>query len=202
MVKRWPTSRAPVSAPVKPWSKVEQTILDLFAQHPQLAIVLSLAVSILIAILGVVPSFFVTAANIAFFGFWNGTLVSFMGEAIGAAVSFILYRKGFKKRSRPQLDRHPKVRRLIDAEGRDAFGLILALRLIPFVPSGLVTFVAAIGKVSLATFVLASSLGKAPALLMEAYSVYQVTRFGWQGKLILLVAAIFILYQLLRKKKP
>ena len=180
---------------------MEQTILDLFAHHPRLAIVLSLAVSILIAVLGVVPSFFVTAANIAFFGFWNGILISFLGEAIGAAVSFVLYRKGFKKHSRPQLDRHPKVRRLIDAQGREAFWLILALRLIPFVPSGLVTFVAAIGKVTPATFVLASSLGKAPALLLEGYSVYQVTRFGWQGKLILLAGAIAILFQLLRKKK-
>jgi uncharacterized membrane protein YdjX (TVP38/TMEM64 family) len=180
---------------------VERTILDLLEQHPQLAIAISLSISILIAILGVLPSFFVTAANIAFFGFWNGTLISFLGEALGAAVSFVLYRMGFKKLSRPQLDKHPKVRRLIEAEGREAFLLIVALRLIPFVPSGLVTFVAAIGKVTLATFVLASSLGKAPALLMEAYSVYQVTRFGWQGKLILMIVAIVILYQLLRRKK-
>ena len=180
---------------------MQQTVLDLFQQYPQLAIAISLAVSILIAILGVIPSVFVTAANIAFFGFWNGTLISFLGEALGAAVSFVLYRKGFKKGSRRQLDKHPKVRRLVEAEGREAFTLILALRLIPFVPSGLVTFVAAIGKVTLGTFVLASSIGKAPALLLEAYSVYQVTRFGWQGKLILAAAAVFLLYQLWKKKR-
>ena len=179
-----------------------QTVLDLFAQHPQLAIAISLVISILVAILGVIPSVFVTAANIAFFGFWNGTLVSFLGEALGAAASFVLYRKGFKKLSRPQLDKHPKVRRLFEAQGSEAFTLILALRLIPFVPSGLVTFVAAVGAVSPGTFVLASSLGKAPALVLEAYSVYQVTRFGWQGKIILLLSALFLLYQLWKKKRP
>lgn len=197
----WPFLRAPATARAKPSCKVEHSILDLFHQHPQLAIAISLAVSLLVAVAGVLPSFFVTAANIAFFGFWNGTLISFLGEAIGAAIAFVLYRKGFKKVSQPQLDRHPKVRRLVEAEGREAFLLILSLRLIPFVPSGLVTFVAAIGRVSLLTFLIASSLGKAPALLMEAYSVYQVTQFGWQGKVILLVVAIAILYQVVSRKK-
>lgn len=180
---------------------MEQKVLDLLQQYPQLAIGISLAVSVLIAVLGVIPSVFITAANIAFFGFWNGTLVSFLGEALGAAVAFVLYRTGFKKLSQPQLDRHPRVRRLVEAEGREAFLLIVSLRLIPFVPSGLVTFVAAIGRVSLLTFVLASSLGKAPALLMEAYSVYQVTQFGWQGKVILLLAALVLLLWVIRRRK-
>ena len=180
---------------------METGILNLFHQHPELALAISLGVSILIAVLGVVPSFFITAANIAFFGFWKGTLISFLGEALGAAIAFVLYRKGFKKMSQPQLEKHPRVKRLIEAEGKEAFLLILSLRLIPFVPSGLVTFVAAIGRVSLLTFLIASSLGKAPALLLEAYSVYQVTQFGWQGKLILGIVAVFILYQFFRRKK-
>jgi len=29
---------------------------------------------------------------------------------------------------------------------------------------------------------------------MEAYAAYEVTAFGWQGKLILLVVAVYILY--------
>lgn len=180
---------------------MERTVLDLLQQYPQLAIGISLVISILIAVLGVIPSVFVTAANIAFFGFWNGTLISFLGEALGAVVAFVLYRTGFKKLSQPQLNKHPKVRRLVEARGKEAFLLILSLRLIPFVPSGLVTFVAAIGKVSLLTFLIASSLGKAPALLMEAYSVYQVTQFGWQGKVILLLVALAILYWVIRRRK-
>jgi uncharacterized membrane protein YdjX (TVP38/TMEM64 family) len=92
---------------------------------------------------------------------------------------------------------------LVDAKGKTAFMLILALRLIPFVPSGLVTFAAAIGEVGALTFLLASSIGKAPALLIEAYSVYQVTEWGWQGKLILLIVAVVILaFFIKRKNKP
>ncbi|WP_425262708.1 hypothetical protein [Paenibacillus thermotolerans] len=75
------------------------------------------------------------------------------------------------------------------------------MRLLPFIPSGFVTFASSIGKVSSGVFLLASTIGKAPALLMEAYSVYQVTKFGWQGKLILLLAASYFIFLAWRKTK-
>jgi uncharacterized membrane protein YdjX (TVP38/TMEM64 family) len=180
---------------------LKETILHLFEQYPQLALIISLLVSIVIAVLGLVPSFFITAANILFFGFWEGTAVSFAGEALGAAVSFLLYRKGFKKRSQQGLRRFPKVHQLVNAEGNKATWLVFSLRLLPFVPSGLVTFGAAVGTINFWSFLIASSLGKMPALLMEAYSVYQVTQFGWQGKLILAVIAFGLIFYVIRNKK-
>lgn len=184
---------------------MKEALLQVFQQHPNLALVASLAISIVIAVLGLVPSVFITAANILFFGFWQGVLISFLGEALGAVVAFYLYRKGFKKEASLQLEKRPKLKSLIDAEGGKAFWLIFSLRLIPFVPSGLVTFAAAVGRVSALIFLLASSIGKLPALLLEGYAVYQVTEFGWQGKVLLTVFALFILYfvvkQVIRSKK-
>ncbi|RYY99072.1 MAG: TVP38/TMEM64 family protein [Chitinophagaceae bacterium] len=179
---------------------MKEFLLDLFSQHPGAALGLSLLASVLLAVLGVLPSVFITAANILFFGFWKGTAISFAGEALGAAVSFWLYRKGFRKGAAPAFARYPKARRLLEAQGTEAFGLILSLRLLPFVPSGLVTFAAAIGRVSAGTFVLASSIGKAPALLLEAWSVQKVTEGSVAGKIILAVVAFGLLFLLLRKK--
>ncbi len=180
---------------------MENSLLQVFKDYPQLAIVISICISILIAVLGLIPSVFITAANILFFGFWNGTLLSFLGEAIGAAIAFILYRKGFKKIAANKLQQFQKVKKLIDAENKEAFYLVFSLRLIPFVPSGLITFAAAVGKVSFIIFCIASSLGKLPALLMEAYAVYEVTNFGWQGKLLLAVLAVGLLFWIMKKKK-
>ena len=45
---------------------------------------------------GVIPSVFLTGANLIVSGFWPGTFISFVGEVLGAIVSFLLYRKGFK----------------------------------------------------------------------------------------------------------
>ena len=177
------------------------SLLQLFREYQNLAIVISICISIIIAIMGVVPSVFITAANILFFGFWNGMFISFLGEAIGAAIAFLLYRKGFKKTVEKKLDNYPKLKRLVDAENKEAFYLVVALRLIPFVPSGLITFAAAVGRISFPVFIVASSLGKLPALFIEAYAVNAVTNFGWQGKLILAVAAGVLLYWVISKKK-
>lgn len=175
------------------------SLLQLFKQQHDLAFVISICASIIVAVLGIVPSVFITAANILFFGFWNGTLISFLGEAAGAGIAFLLYRAGFKKKVEKGLDRYPRLKRLLQAQNKEAFYLVFSLRLMPFVPSGLITFTAAVGKVSFVIFILASSLGKIPALLIEAYSVYEVTRFGWQGKLILTLAAVVLLYWVISK---
>lgn len=173
---------------------MKEALLNFFQNHPHLALFSSLFLSVVIAVAGLLPSFFVTAANILFFGFWPGVLVSFLGEAIGAAVAFFLYRKGFKKGIASGLAKHKTAAALVNAEDKKAFWLVLSLRLIPFVPSGLVTFAAAIGRVSALTFLLGSSLGKLPALLLEGYAVYQVTEAGWQGKVILSAVAVAVLY--------
>ncbi|MED4971351.1 TVP38/TMEM64 family protein [Parageobacillus toebii] len=174
---------------------MKEQIIALLNTYENAAYLISIVINIIISILGLVPSVFLTAANLAVFGFWKGTFLSFAGEAIGAIISFVLYRKGFRKLSVTKLFSHPKVpkvRRLLEAKGLEAFFLILSLRLLPFVPSGVVTFVAAIGKTSLLIFMIASSIGKIPALLLEAYSVYQLMNWTWQGKVILTFLSVFL----------
>ncbi len=180
---------------------MKQDVLQIFNTYSQYALLISIGINVLIAVLGVVPSVFLTAANVLFFGFWRGTLISFAGESIGALIAFVLYRSGFKKRVENRAQKYPALQKLLQARGREAFYAIISLRLIPFIPSGIITFTAAIGKVKVLTFLIASSLGKIPALLIEAYAAYQVTEFGWQGKIILLLAGIYLLYLVIKKWK-
>lgn len=175
--------------------------MKLFANYPHYAYILSIFINVIIAVLGVVPSVFLTAANVLFFGFWQGTFISFLGESIGAFIAFILYRTGFKKSVENKFKKNAALDRLLQAKGKEAFFAIIPLRLIPFIPSGLITFTAAIGKVSAVTFFVASSLGKMPALLFESYAAYEVTEFKWQGKVILLVVGVYLLYWLFTREK-
>jgi uncharacterized membrane protein YdjX (TVP38/TMEM64 family) len=180
---------------------MKEAVLTFFQEYPNLAIISSLVISILIAVIGILPSFFITAANILFFGFWQGIAISAAGEAAGAVVAFYLYRKGFKKGANQQLEKYKTVNTLLHAENSKAFWLILSLRLIPFVPSGVVTFAAAIGRVSAITFLISSTIGKLPALLLEGYAVYEVTQFGWQGKAILSIVALVILFIVIKQTR-
>lgn len=176
-------------------------IVYYFKEYENYGLLVSMIISIIVAVIGVIPTFFVTAANLIFFGFWKGTFISFIGESVGAIVAFYLYRKGFRRISQTQLEKYPKAKSLIETKGKEAFYLILALRLLPFFPSVLVTFAGAIGKVSFLLFALANSVGKIPALLIEAYSVYQVTQFGWQGKMILVLSSAYLLYVVWKRRK-
>lgn len=180
---------------------MESGLLQLLRNYPEWAVLFSLALSVVVAVLGVLPSVFITAANILYFGFWNGLLLSLAGEVLGAAVAFLLYRKGFKRGAQKGLQKYPRLEALVNSEGRRAFGLIFTLRLLPFVPSGLVTLAAAIGPVSTLTFLAASSLGKLPALLIEAFSVNGFLQLGWQWKVGITAAAVLLFVMLLARKK-
>lgn len=180
---------------------MQKDVIELFNNYSQYALLLSIVLNILIAVLGVIPSVFLTAANVLFFGFWQGTFISFVGESIGAFIAFLLYRSGFKKKLTEKTCKYKKLDTLLNATGKQAFLIILSLRLIPFIPSGIITFTGAVGRVSSLTFLVASSIGKIPALLIEAYAAYNIVEFGWQGKVILLLVAIYLLYLVSKNKK-
>lgn len=167
------------------------SLLETLSGQPVwIAVFISMAVSIMIAIAGIIPSAFVTAANIVYFGFFWGLILSILGEAFGAVISFILYRKGLKKLS-GNIGSSKSIKileRLKLADGMEAFVLVLLLRLFPFAPSGLVTLAASYSRMGTWSFTVSSTIGKIPALFFEAYSVHTV--LGWKTEY-QLAAAIF-----------
>jgi uncharacterized membrane protein YdjX (TVP38/TMEM64 family) len=177
---------------------METQILDWFETSGSFAVWLSILINIIISVLGFVPSVFVTGANITFFGFGHGIIISILGEAFGAVISFYLYRKGINK-IKPEIS-NKFLKRLQHTKGMKAFILIIALRIFPFIPSGLVTLVSAGSLVGILNFSIASTLGKIPALLIEAYSVKQVLEWSIQGKIILAVASVLIIVFLFKRK--
>ena len=55
-------------------------IINLFQEYSTISIPISLIINIIIALVGVVPSVFVTGANIIFFGPSLGFIISLLGE--------------------------------------------------------------------------------------------------------------------------
>ncbi|MET1014155.1 MAG: VTT domain-containing protein [Paenisporosarcina sp.] len=167
-----------------------------------LAVFLSIFINCIISILGVVPSAFLTLLNVTIFGFWGGFWVSLAGEIVGSLIAFWLYRKGFRTYVDRKSKQSPRVQRLLKASNREGFLLVLGLRLLPFVPSGLVTFYASVGSMSFMTFALASSLGKIPALWIEVFAANEVLKWTSTGQIIvMMIAAFLLIYGFIRMKK-
>lgn len=185
---------------------MKEAILHFFEAYPHIAVLSAFVFSVVIAFIGLIPSFVITAANIHFFGFWEGIVITFFGEAIGVWLAFMLYRKGFKKGVQHRLEKHPKAKALLEAAPKDAFWLIFSLRLVPLVPAGLVTFTAAIGRISALGFVVAGMMGKLPSLFLEAFAVMRVMHIHRKQRIILLVSAavillFFVIRHIVRSKK-
>lgn len=181
---------------------METYLLEWFNTLGIYAVALSILLNIIISILGVLPSVVITAVNITFFGFEKGLAVSIAGEVMGAIVSFYLYRKGIKRLFRNKEINSRLLTGLQNSRGVKAFCLIIVLRIFPFIPSGLVTLAAAISKVGIINFSIASTIGKMPALIIEAYSIQQVLVWNWKGKAILSASLVFFIWLIISKWKP
>lgn len=95
-----------------------ETIQNFLIEYYSIAIPLSILINIIISLLGVIPSIFLTAINIQLFGVTNGTIISIAGEALGAIISFYIYRLGLQKFTHDKVNKYPKVERLLYVEGR------------------------------------------------------------------------------------
>ncbi len=137
-------------------------------------IIASLVISILIAIAGIIPSIFVTGANVIVFGPVNGFIISWVGELIGALVSFYLYRWGFKKRFEHLSGKYTILDRIVSAKGFEITALLFQARLLPFIPSGFVTLAGAISNINILYFLVATALGKLPSIALEALVSFDV----------------------------
>lgn len=176
-------------------------IIDLLSDSGHFAIIVSILINVLISVAGVIPSFFVTAANITVFGFQTGLLISYLGECTGAVVSFWLYRKGISTLNTNFLNKNNWLLKLQKAQGGNAFLIILILRLLPFVPSGMINLASALSKTSFIIFFVASSIGKLPALIIEAYSAkVALDSSKCQIAVLLLLVLIFFIFYYFRKR--
>ncbi|MEG0297046.1 MAG: VTT domain-containing protein [Clostridium sp.] len=169
-------------------------IVVLFNEYHNIAIFISLIISIIIALSGVIPSVFVTGANILFFGPLYGFLISLLGETIGAYITFIVYRKGFKKTVENFVDKYSFVKKIVDSSGKKAYFLIFQGRLLPFVPSGFITLAGAVSSMKVIPFTLATLFGKVPSIALEALVSYDVINIqeNWIRLVITLLAVIMI----------
>ena len=51
---------------------MKDAVLHFLEEYPNLAVLSSFSFAVFVALVGIIPSFFVSAAAVLFFGFWEG----------------------------------------------------------------------------------------------------------------------------------
>lgn len=164
------------------------------------AILISVLLNILISILGVVPTLFLSGANAVVFGFVPALFISLLGEAVGAAVAFLLYRAGFGRMKQVKNNSWVWLQKLNDVSRKRRATILLIARLMPFVPSGLVTFAASVSQIKMIDFVIITILGKAPSIALETLVGHDLIRMNEQyPRLLITLLGVLVIYLLFRK---
>ncbi|BCB03652.1 TVP38/TMEM64 family protein [Bacillus sp. KH172YL63] len=164
---------------------------DLTGLNDGMLILISITINIIISILGFIPSVFLTAFNLSAFGFAPGIGVSIAGESIGAIISFYLFRKGLRLKGIDSILTNKYFQRLKEASGAEWIFLLFFFRIVPFIPSSVVTVAAAFSSISILPFSVISTVGKIPSLLIEALIVAELLNVT-RGNMILAAVTVGI----------
>ncbi len=145
------------------------------------------------------------AAGIVFGLFW-GIIISWAGEVLGALVMFVFARYFFRHTVEGWIAKSRYLKQVDDYSAANGFKALLLARLLPLAPSGIITAIAAISRISFKDFFLATILGKLPPVVIKVILGHDLVFAGENlGRLVFIVLLVVIVYALLwwqkRKKK-
>ena len=176
-------------------------MLVLLNQLPTgIQVVLMLLLNLLSSVIGFIPSVFLTTVNIDLFGIKIGTFLSLSGEIIGVAMGFYFYRWGFSK-IKSTWSSHSFWDKFQRQDNRSIISTVILLRLLPLVPSGLVTAGASLTSISGWSFFIASSIGKIPSVILEIGAVYGMMKIFPTYYLYLFALIVFAYFCFTKIKK-
>jgi len=110
------------------------------------------------AIIAPLPGNLLTVAGGALFGFWQGFLLSYAGNAVGSLIGFSIVRKigravMVKFMSAGRLNKYMEIMSTDSANSRTKIVLILVI-LLPFLPSDFICLAAGLTSISFRTFLI------------------------------------------------
>lgn len=166
-----------------------QAAADLLGQAGPWGPVLVVGLQVLQSVVSPLPGWPVTIAAGARYGSVAGTALSLAGGMLGASINFWLARRVGQSLVRRALGERWVERA---AHLRPLHFLLLSLfgRLIPIASFDLVAYLAGIGSISLALFLLVAAIGQAPAFFAYAFfgsDLAAASEAGLWGSLIMLL---------------
>lgn len=159
------------------------------------AIAVSFTLDVLINIAGFLPSIFLSTANGLIFGLVPGIIISWLAETTGVVISFLLMRNLFRKYAEVAIKKSCYLQKVDEVSGKNGFKVMLSIRAMPYLPSGIVTALGAVSSISLWDYFLANLIGKLPSTALEVLIGHDVVNYEKNmGRLGLMIVALAFIY--------
>lgn len=184
----------------------KESIFALLHRFGAIAWLLYIAL-LIVAVMSPIPDSIVILAGGFFFGPVIGTMLTVVGQGLGAGIDFLLARKLGRKFV---LRKFPKSASLIDTYSKSlGWQTVFTLRLFPTLSFDVLSYVAGISSLSLRTYMLATVIGLVPLAIITTVLGHSVhIRSGSVALIAVLVggACILTIYSffhaiVLRKRK-
>ena len=172
-----------------------QETVDYIDSFGAWAMVFSFLLDVLINALGFLPSIFVSTANGLLFGIVPGIIVSWLAETVGVIISFILMRTILRSSAEKLIAKSKYLQKADDFSGRNGFKIMLILRAMPYFPSGILTALGAVSKISLRDYAFANLIGKFPSTSLEVVIGHDVVNYQQNlDRLMIVIVLVCIIY--------
>ena len=136
----------------------------------------SFLVDVLINAMGFLPSIFISTANGVLFGVTAGVILSWLAETVGVILSFLLMRTVLRDSAERLIQKSPYLSKLDEFSGAQGFKLMLIARTIPYFPSGILTALGAVSRISVRDYALSNLIGKFPSTALEVIIGHDLVR--------------------------
>lgn len=172
-----------------------QETVDYINSFGAWAIIFSFLLDVLINALGFLPSIFVSTANGLLFGIVPGIIVSWLAETTGVIISFVLMRTILRSSAEKIIAKSKYLKKADDFSGKNGFKVMLILRAMPYFPSGILTALGAISRISLKDYALANLIGKFPSTSLEVVIGHDVVNYQQNlDRLMIVIVLVCIIY--------
>lgn len=172
-----------------------QETVDYINSFGAWAIIFSFLLDVLINALGFLPSIFVSTANGLLFGIVPGIIVSWLAETAGVIISFVLMRTILRSSAEKIIAKSKYLKKVDDFSGKNGFKVMLILRAMPYFPSGILTALGAVSRISLKDYALANLIGKFPSTSLEVVIGHDVVNYQQNlDRLMIVIVLVCIIY--------
>ena len=142
------------------------------------AIAVSFFLDVLVNAVGFLPSIFLSTGNGLLFGLPLGILVSWTAESVGVVISFLLMRYFFRESAERLIHKSRNLEKLDELSGKNGLQVMAIARTLPYFPSGILTALGAVSKMSVRDYVLATFIGKLPSTALEVIVGHDLVNYN------------------------
>lgn len=169
--------------------------VEYIASFGMWAMVFSFLLDVLINALGFLPSIFVSTANGLLFGVIPGVILSWLAETVGVIISFLLMRTILRSSAEKLIAKSKYLQKADDFSGKNGFKIMLVLRAMPYFPSGILTALGAVSRISVKDYAIANLIGKFPSTSLEVIIGHDVVNYeNNMQRLMIIIVVVCIIY--------